>query len=311
MIVTDEDDDTTTTFMTRTAYVRYHDITAWSLREGGGGKGRRTLPGDGSCLPPEFIVLRHVSSPFHPPIHPAFILLLRSLRATRLCLLFALSRFSCSLSLFSLSNPTHSPSSMPRCCTTPWFPLWLFSFTFSFLFSSHLFFFLRMALFLWVLYFLQLLLGSVKFFSLLRFSSHTVSTTLSKISSSLLRVSSFEENYFPSFSLPSIRFSFSLVLSRSRLTFIFLFRVNLFSLFNPSSFQMFERACAVDLYMCTSDLTKKITNEEQLSHVICTPSVFLLCSIFHLSKLIYTFYSIVGFLSFCSNYSLSNTYRRF
>lgn len=129
MIVTDEDDDTTTTFMTRTAYVRYHDITAWSLREGGGGKGRRTLPGDGSCLPPEFIVLRHVSSPFHPPIHPAFILLLRSLRATRLCLLFALSRFSCSLSLFSLSNPTHSPSSMPRCCTTPWFPLWLFSFT--------------------------------------------------------------------------------------------------------------------------------------------------------------------------------------
>lgn len=143
MIVTDEDDDTTTTSMMRTAYVRYHDITAWSLREGGGGgggKGRRTLPGDGSCLPPEFIVLRHVSSPFHPPIHPAFILLLRSLRATRLCLLLALSRFSCSLSLFSLSNPTHSPSSMPRRCTTPWFPLWLFSFTFSFLFSSHLFF---------------------------------------------------------------------------------------------------------------------------------------------------------------------------
>lgn len=67
------------------------------------------MPGDGSCLPPEFIVLRHVSSPFHPPIHPAFILLLRSLRATRLCLLLALSRFSCSLSLFSLSNPTHSP----------------------------------------------------------------------------------------------------------------------------------------------------------------------------------------------------------
>lgn len=114
---------------------------------------------------------------------------------------------------FSLSNPTHSPSSMPRCCTTPWFPLWLFSFTFSFLFSSHLFFFLRMTLFLWVLYFLQSVRSS--FFLYCDFL-HTISTILSKTSSPLLRVSSkkitFLDFLFLWFAFRSLSFFLVLVL---------------------------------------------------------------------------------------------------
>lgn len=93
-IVTDEDDDTTTTSMTRDCLrtiPRHNGLEPRGEEaengggddggEGGGGGGGarrwwwRTLPGDGSCLPPEFIVLQLVSSPSRRLIHPPLVLL--------------------------------------------------------------------------------------------------------------------------------------------------------------------------------------------------------------------------------------------
>lgn len=297
MIVTDEDDDTTTTFMTRTAYVRYHDITAWSLREGGreeeeekGGGG-----GGGRCQATEAAYRQSSSSSgmFLLPSTHLFTLRLSFFSAPSAPLDFVFSSlflvFHAPSLFFPSLTPRIPPSSMPRCCTTPWFPLWLFSFTFSFLFSSRLFFFLRTALFLSVLYFSPVAPRfSVKFFSPLRFSSHTVSTIRSKTSSSILRVCSFKENYFSWFSFCFDSFSLVLVL-HSRVHFSFS-RQFVFPL-RPWFFSNVRtRMRGWLVYVHIRFDWKKITNEEQLSRVICTPSIFLLCSIFHLSKLIYMFF---------------------
>lgn len=139
MIVTDEDDDTTTTSMTRTAYVRYHDITAWSLRERRRKREenvarRRKLPTARvhrplACffsLPPTHSPSVYPSPPLLSPLHS-------TLSCSRSFSFFMLPLFP-SPSL----TPRMPPSLTVRCCTTPWFSLWLL---FYILVPSHLIFF--------------------------------------------------------------------------------------------------------------------------------------------------------------------------
>lgn len=155
------------------------------------------------------------------------------------------------------------------------------------------FFFLRMALFLRVLYFLQLLLVSVSvFFSTAIFFAPFLRLYRST-SNPFLRIFLFEENYSPWFLL-FLWFAFRSLfrsLPRSRLTHSFFFFA---SICFPSStlvlFDAHECACAVDSCISHPIRLKSRTTKTQLSRLICTPSIFLLCSIFHLSKLIYTFF---------------------
>ena len=188
----------------------------------------------------------------------------------------------------SLPNPTRSPSLIVRCCTTPWFPLWLLFYILVLLVSS---FSLSICFFLLLYRARQSFFFKFRsfhiaprwcFFSSLIFS-RPFSAALSKnlvlsgtllIQRKLLCWIISLSLIHPSFSLSSLLLLFSSYIR----AFIFPFLIGLFSFFNPNSPRCTdERIQRVRMrgrlvYIHASRLESQ--TEGSCPAVICTPPTF-------------------------------------